>query len=80
MPEAIAMELAKKSYVEDLVNSFDLLHIDPTKDPYVVGKSIDMEVVLERTINLIEYVEMDESIAACRRLAMKWAQRKPTEG
>jgi len=59
LPEALAMELAKKSYVEDLVNSFDLLHIDPTKDPYVVGKSIDMEVVLRRTINLIEYVEME---------------------
>jgi D-tagatose-1,6-bisphosphate aldolase subunit GatZ/KbaZ len=59
LPEANAMELAKKSYVEDLVNSFDLLHIDPTKDPYVVGKSIDMEVVLQRTINLIEYVEME---------------------
>ena len=59
LPEAIAMELAKKSYVEDLINQFDLLHIDPTKDPYVIGKSIDMEVVLRRTVNLIEYVEME---------------------
>lgn len=59
LPEDTAMELAKKSYVEDLINQFDLLHIDPTKDPYVIGKSIDMEVVLRRTVNLIEYVEME---------------------
>ena len=64
-PEAIAMELAKRSYIEDLVNHFDLLHIDPTKDPYVMGKSIDMEVVIQRTIQLIEYVEMERK---CRNL------------
>ncbi|AIF52873.1 class II D-tagatose-bisphosphate aldolase non-catalytic subunit [Pelosinus sp. UFO1] len=59
LPEAVAMELAKRSYIEDLLNHFDLLHIDPTKDPYVMGKSIDMEVVIQRTIQLIEYVEME---------------------
>lgn len=59
LPEDQAMELGKKSYLEDLINGFDLLHIDPTKDPYVVGKSIDMEVVLKRTIELIEYVETE---------------------
>jgi D-tagatose-1,6-bisphosphate aldolase subunit GatZ/KbaZ len=59
LPENEAMELGKKSYLEDLINGFDLLHIDPTKDPYVVGKSIDMEVVLKRTIDLIEYVEKE---------------------
>lgn len=59
LPEEAAMELAKKSYVEDLINEFDLLHIDPTKDPYILGKSVDMEVVLRRTIHLIEYVERE---------------------
>lgn len=59
LPEEKAMELGKQSYLEDLINGFDLLHIDPTKDPYVVGKSIDMEVVLKRTIDLIEYVETE---------------------
>ncbi|SFL75706.1 class II D-tagatose-bisphosphate aldolase non-catalytic subunit [Pelosinus propionicus] len=59
LPEDTAMELAKKSYLEDLIHGFDLLHIDPTKDPYVVGKSIDMEVVLRRTIHLIAYVEKE---------------------
>jgi D-tagatose-1,6-bisphosphate aldolase subunit GatZ/KbaZ len=62
LPEATAMELAKQSYVEDLVNHFDLLHIDPTKDPYVIGKSIAMEIVLQRTIQLIEYVEQERKL------------------
>lgn len=57
LPEEEAMELGKKSYLADLLNGFDLLHIDPTKDPYVVGKSIEMDVVINRTIELIEYVE-----------------------
>ena len=49
----------KISYVYDLENGFDLLHIDPTKDPYVVGKVIDVNVVLRRTVELIEYVEKE---------------------
>lgn len=59
LPEEKAMELGKQSYLADLINGFDLLHIDPTKDPYVVGKSIEMDVVLKRTIDLIEYVETE---------------------
>lgn len=59
LPEEEAMELGKKSYLADLLNGFDLLHIDPTKDPYVVGKSIEMDVVINRTIELIEYVEKE---------------------
>lgn len=59
LPEEIAMELGKKSYIADLENGFDLLHIDPTKDPYVVGKVIDVEVVLRRTVDLIDYVEKE---------------------
>ncbi len=59
LPEEEAMELGKKSYIADLENGFDLLHIDPTKDPYVVGKAIDVNVVLRRTVELIEYVEKE---------------------
>ena len=59
LTEKEAMELGKKSYLEDLINGFDLLHIDPTKDPYVVGKTVDVQVVLNRTIELIEYVETE---------------------
>jgi len=57
LPEDEAMKLAKLSYANDLKAGFDLLHIDPTKDPYVVGKVIDLNVVIERTIDLIEYCE-----------------------
>lgn len=57
LPEKEAMELGKKSYKYDLENGFDLLHIDPTKDPYIVGKVIDMNVNINRTIELIETAE-----------------------
>lgn len=59
LPEEEAMKLGKQSYIADLENGFDLLHIDPTKDPYVVGKVIDVNVVLRRTVELIEYVEKE---------------------
>lgn len=59
LPEDEAMALGKKSYLYDLLNGFDLLHIDPTKDPYVVGKTIDMDVNIRRTVELIDYVETE---------------------
>ncbi|MCE9882509.1 class II D-tagatose-bisphosphate aldolase non-catalytic subunit [Hafnia paralvei] len=57
IPEDQAMALARRSYEVDMDAGFDLLHIDPTKDPYVVGKAIDIEVVLQRTIDLIQFCE-----------------------
>lgn len=57
LPEAEAMKLARKSYIEDMKAGFHLLHIDPTKDPYVMGKVIDIDVVLNRTVELIEFCE-----------------------
>ena len=57
LPEAEAMELAKESYKEDILNGFDLLHIDPTKDPEVMCKVVDIDVVFKRTVELIEYCE-----------------------
>ena len=57
IPEAQAMELARRSYQIDMDAGFDLLHIDPTKDPYVVGKVIDIELVLSRTVELIRFCE-----------------------
>lgn len=61
LPEDQAMALGKKSYLYDLLNGFDLLHIDPTKDPYIVGKVIDMDVNIRRTVELIEYVETERT-------------------
>jgi D-tagatose-1,6-bisphosphate aldolase subunit GatZ/KbaZ len=57
IPESEAMVLARRSYEVDMDAGFDLLHIDPTKDPYVVGKAIDIEIVLQRTVELIQFCE-----------------------
>lgn len=57
LPTEKAMELGKKSYIADIEAGFDLLMIDPTKDPFEVGKVIPLETVLERTVDLIEFCE-----------------------
>ena len=57
LPEDEAMAIAKESYKEDILNGFDLLHIDPTKDPDEYCKVVDIDVVFNRTIELIEYCE-----------------------
>ena len=62
LPEDEAMRLGKESYLADLLAGFDLLHIDPTKDPYVVGKVIDMGVNIHRTVELIAYVEGERTV------------------
>jgi len=57
LPTEKAMELGRKSYVADIEAGFDLLMIDPTKDPFEVGKVIPLETVLNRTVELIEFCE-----------------------
>ena len=57
LPEDEAMELARKSYKADLEAGFDLLMIDPTKDPFEIGKVIPLPVVLRRTVDLIQWCE-----------------------
>lgn len=57
LSEERAMEIGKESYLADLKAGFELLMIDPTKDPFEVGKVIPLEIVIERTIELIEYCE-----------------------
>ncbi len=57
LPEDEAMALGLESYLADVDAGFDLLHIDPTKDPHTLGKVVDMEVVLRRTVELIGSVE-----------------------
>jgi len=46
-----AMEIAKRSYLADLLSGFDLLHIDPTKDPHPPIGS-ELETVIQRTVQL----------------------------
>jgi len=48
-----AMDIAKKSFLADIEAGFNLLHIDPTKDPH----KKDTNLVIDRTIELIEYLE-----------------------
>ena len=57
LPEDEAMALGLKSYFADIDAGFDLLHIDPTKDPHTVGAVVPMEIVLRRTVELIEKCE-----------------------
>ncbi|MGM0166123.1 hypothetical protein IGI39_001080 [Enterococcus sp. AZ135] len=59
LPIEKAMELGKQSYVADIEAGFDLLMIDPTKDPFEVGKVIPLDTVLERTVDLIEFCEQE---------------------
>lgn len=60
LPEKEAMDIAKQSYLVDLLSGFDLLHIDPTKDPHIKG-IVPMDLIIGRTVELIEYIE-DERI------------------
>lgn len=59
LPTDLAMELGKKSYLADIEAGFDLLMIDPTKDPFEVGKVIPLDTVLERTVELIAFCEKE---------------------
>jgi tagatose-1,6-bisphosphate aldolase non-catalytic subunit AgaZ/GatZ len=59
LPLEKAMELGKQSYIADIESGFDLLMIDPTKDPFEMGKVIPLDVVLERTVDLIEFCEQE---------------------
>jgi len=59
LPVEQAMELGEKSYLADIESGFDLLMIDPTKDPFETGKVLPLNLVLERTVDLIEYCESE---------------------
>ncbi len=57
LPEKEAMERGLRSYYADIDAGFDLLHIDPTKDPDYGEGTVPMDVVLSRTVELIEKTE-----------------------
>jgi tagatose-1,6-bisphosphate aldolase non-catalytic subunit AgaZ/GatZ len=59
LPAEQAMEYGKQSYLADIEAGFDLLMIDPTKDPFEVGKVVPLETVINRTVELIEYCEKE---------------------
>lgn len=58
LPPEKAMQLAKESYLADLLAGFDLLHIDPTKNPHYESV-VPIDLVLDYTVELIEYIESE---------------------
>lgn len=54
-----AMHLAKESYLADIEAGFDLLMIDPTKDPFQMGKVVDLDKIIEWTVELLELCETE---------------------
>ena len=58
LPVEEAMRIAEQSYIDDIENGFHLLHIDPTKDPFC-GETVPLGHVLDRTVELIAYVEKE---------------------
>ena len=69
LPVDEAMEIAVKSYLDDAEAGFDLLHIDPTKDPHCGEGVVPLSVVLERTITLIERIEAERAKRGWKELA-----------
>lgn len=57
LPVDEAMEICKRSYIHDIESGFDLLHIDPTKDPDFAMGTVPFETVIERTIDIIDALE-----------------------
>lgn len=54
-----ALEIAKESFVSDIKAGFDLIMVDPTKDPFTMGKIVDLDFVLQETVDLIEFCEQE---------------------
>lgn len=68
LPTDEAMEIGLQSYFDDAEAGFDLLHIDPTKDPHCQGV-VPLSTVLERTVYLIEKIEMERKARGWKELA-----------
>ena len=56
IPLAEALALSLKSFKADVDNGFDLLHVDPTKNPHLSGQS-SMDDILKLTIDIIAELE-----------------------
>ncbi|MEE1075539.1 MAG: class II D-tagatose-bisphosphate aldolase, non-catalytic subunit [Acutalibacteraceae bacterium] len=57
LPVDEAMERCVRSYKHDMEAGFDLLHIDPTKDPEFAMGTVPFELVISRTVDIIEELE-----------------------
>lgn len=68
LPTDEAMEIGLQSYFDDAEAGFDLLHIDPTKDPHCTGV-VPLSTVLDRTVYLIEKIEEERKKRGWKELA-----------
>jgi len=68
LPTDKAMEIGLQSYFDDAEAGFDLLHIDPTKDPHCTG-IVPLSTVLDRTMYLIEKIEEERKKRGWKELA-----------
>lgn len=57
LPVSEAMEKCIRSYKHDMEAGFDLLHIDPTKDPEFAMGTVPFDLVIDRTVEIIEKLE-----------------------
>lgn len=57
LPVEEAMERCIRSYKHDMEAGFDLLHIDPTKDPEFSMGTVPFDLVINRTVDIIEELE-----------------------
>lgn len=57
LPVEEAMARCIRSYKHDIEAGFDLLHIDPTKDPEFSMGTVPFELVIDRTVEIIEELE-----------------------
>ncbi len=57
LPVDEAMERCIRSYKHDIESGFDLLHIDPTKDPEYSMGTVPFDIVIGRTVEIIDELE-----------------------
>lgn len=57
LPVEEAMAKARASFKADMAAGFNVLHVDPTKDPHAGSPS--METVIERTLQLMRWIDED---------------------
>jgi len=56
-PYEKTMKWVKKSFEAALLAGYDLLHVDPTIDITMTGSSMPVDLVISRTIELIDHIE-----------------------
>ena len=68
LPTEEALQIGLESYFDDAEAGFDLLHIDPTKNPHC-GAVVPLDLVLKHSIYLIEKIEEERVKRGWKELA-----------